>query len=501
MIKKRFERVDTKDEILEKIQANIEKAFLSQPFEKVSTIRAKLYANQRNVIEHKLELKPSGFFISNINSPGIIWVEPGVEISTAPTKFINIWTDYTQEYEITFFIGPNPIKQYNVQSTGGAGAYCWPTTCIDHLLVCCIDNYDVANMSVVTVDNSLTVCCSINLCTGGSLTLPENIMYRGAIPIGGIIPTLPHLTGAYSTTCVTSPDSNGFVLANGQTINYPSSPMHGVTIPNINNDIFIKASTCSGYTGGLYNYTLVSCQIPTHNHTACHTHSVGLTSLPHCHYIDTQSVASHSHNLSTYTCDTTATHQHYNDITSWSCDVGHTHNMSHCHSIQHNHQTSCGQCLQLLGLTVSTGGTYLPTYYGSSYTGGLFTGWVCNACNGNCSGTCYQIFSDGPQIQCGTCMCTATTACTGLSHGHCVQGWTNTGGVAHAHWLRGSTDAAGSSVPAFYTCGSVYSGSYDSLTHGHILDEYTGNTGNTGLGCSITIIPCFISAVYLIRII
>jgi hypothetical protein len=97
---------------------------------------------------------------------------------------------------------------------------------------------------------------------------------RGLIPLGSVIATFPNLTGAYTTTATTTPDANGYVLCQGQTL--VAGPMTGAVVPNINNNVFILGNTTSGTSGG-------SSEVPAHTHTftsttvvanSTHTHNM-----------------------------------------------------------------------------------------------------------------------------------------------------------------------------------------------------------------------------------
>jgi len=91
---------------------------------------------------------------------------------------------------------------------------------------------------------------------------------RGVLPLGSVIATFPNLTGAYSTSATTAADANGFVKCNGQVISDATSPMNGQTVPNINNDIFIRGNTTAGTSGGAATVTLITNNLPSHTHGA-----------------------------------------------------------------------------------------------------------------------------------------------------------------------------------------------------------------------------------------
>ena len=86
----------------------------------------------------------------------------------------------------------------------------------------------------------------------------------GLVPIGGVVATIPALAGAYSCAATTEADDLGYVKCNGQVINDPTSPLNGLTIPNINDDVFLKGHTTSNSAGGSNTHTHT---IDEHNHT------------------------------------------------------------------------------------------------------------------------------------------------------------------------------------------------------------------------------------------
>jgi hypothetical protein len=84
----------------------------------------------------------------------------------------------------------------------------------------------------------------------------------GLLPLGSVIATFPHLTGAYSTVATTNPDTNGFVLCQGQTL--ASGAMSGQVVPNINNNAFLRGnSTSSNTISGASSVTLAAANIPS----------------------------------------------------------------------------------------------------------------------------------------------------------------------------------------------------------------------------------------------
>lgn len=85
----------------------------------------------------------------------------------------------------------------------------------------------------------------------------------GLVPIGGVVATIPALAGAYACTATTAADDLGYVVCGGQVINDATSPLNGRTIPNINNDVFLKGHTTSNTAGGSNTHTH---SVPGHYH-------------------------------------------------------------------------------------------------------------------------------------------------------------------------------------------------------------------------------------------
>lgn len=104
----------------------------------------------------------------------------------------------------------------------------------------------------------------------------------GAIPIGGIIATMPHLTGAYNCIATTIPDDTGFVLCQGQTITDQDSPMYNTVIPDLRNSVFLMGNNVSGTTPGitaggsntLQNHTHSGTNSQLTDYNASHDHSM-----------------------------------------------------------------------------------------------------------------------------------------------------------------------------------------------------------------------------------
>ena len=91
----------------------------------------------------------------------------------------------------------------------------------------------------------------------------HDLKMTGLVPIGGVIATIPALAGAYACSATTAADDLGYVVCGGQVINDATSPLNGRTIPNINNDVFLKGHTTSNTAGGSNTHTH---SVPGHYH-------------------------------------------------------------------------------------------------------------------------------------------------------------------------------------------------------------------------------------------
>lgn len=166
-----------------------------------------------------------------------------------------------------------------------------------------------------TVTKSITF--SGNNVHSGSNSFTGSTSGRGILPLGAVIATMPHLTGAYACTATTAADSNGFVQCNGQTISDATSPMNGAVIPNINDDAFIRGNATSGSTGGSNaNITLSAANLPAHAHDMSHGHTVTVNA-----------VGTHTHTMN---------HGHSNSFgltgTTSFASTGHTHGRGTYHA-------------------------------------------------------------------------------------------------------------------------------------------------------------------------
>ena len=134
-----------------------------------------------------------------------------------------------------------------------------------------------ASLQATNITNTTTV--------SGDATFTGNVTGRGIIPIGAVIGYAANLSGIGTPA--------GMVALDGSTIDDEDSPMDGVTLPNINDSVFLMGSSTAGTTGGANSYALSEAQLPSHVHTINHGHSNTFS-------LDNSEVASstHTHNIS-----------------------------------------------------------------------------------------------------------------------------------------------------------------------------------------------------------
>lgn len=111
---------------------------------------------------------------------------------------------------------------------------------------------------------------------------------RGIVPVGAIIAIADSaawsLPGAGAV-------KDGYALCNGQAFPAESNAAFSGNMPNLSDERFLQGSTTSGTTAGANTVTLSTANLPAHNHTMAHTHSIN-----HDHgSVSTSGVGNHSH--------------------------------------------------------------------------------------------------------------------------------------------------------------------------------------------------------------
>lgn len=120
--------------------------------------------------------------------------------------------------------------------------------------------------SLTTATASLQgISATSTVTASGDVAFTGNTSGRGIIPVGAVIGLASNLVG------VSLPTS--FLELNGQTINDATSPMDGVTLPNVSNSLFLMGSSTAGTTGGAATYTLTEANVASHSHVIDHSHA------------------------------------------------------------------------------------------------------------------------------------------------------------------------------------------------------------------------------------
>ena len=227
----------------------------------------------------------TGYF-KNATDPGVVvsankYIQMGIELREDGYLYIVWGAEYTDPNndEIPAFTdaGLFQVMLIALQNNGVSGAWNFNTP-------------DIEDIEIILSQN----------------TAKKNDV--GVIPLGGVIATFPNLTGAYNCTATTVADSNGFVKMNGQVISDTNSPMNGVTIPNVNNDVFLMGSTTAGSSGGS-------------NNLRDHTHGFSLTAAEQTYSgsgTTSNEDTNHTHGFSGKTSGQSANHYHGLSIQTWN---------------------------------------------------------------------------------------------------------------------------------------------------------------------------------------
>lgn len=88
-----------------------------------------------------------------------------------------------------------------------------------------------------------------------------NDTFAGLVPVGSVVSWAKTLSGVPQTL------SSNFVECDGSVLSDATSPLNGVTIPDLNGDNrFMRGSTTSGATGGEDTHVLTDAEMPNHTH-------------------------------------------------------------------------------------------------------------------------------------------------------------------------------------------------------------------------------------------
>lgn len=109
------------------------------------------------------------------------------------------------------------------------------------------------------------VSATSTVTASGDVGFTGNTSGRGIVPVGAVIGLASNLAG------VSLPTS--FLELNGQTISDATSPMNGVTLPNVSNSNFLMGSTTAGTAGGAATYVLTEANMYGHTHVIDNSHA------------------------------------------------------------------------------------------------------------------------------------------------------------------------------------------------------------------------------------
>lgn len=291
----------------------------------------------------------------------------------------------------------------------------------------------------------------------GIITAAPTSSGCGIVPLGAVLATFPNLTGAYVCTATTTPDINGYVLCQGQTIVTNDDGITGV-IPPIHNSVFLMGNTVAGTAAeGSNSRTLTTTELPAHDHNMNHTHGI---------FISDNQNGYHNHTYSGISSINSIDHTHTYSGTSQVQTVFHQHDASH------NHTTSItaeGDHTHTQARVLGDGSGWGPT----TPPGAYYT--LSRLSSDPAGGHNHAVTVNTKTFDTGT---------EGSYHDHGYTGTTTNQSVTHTHTHSGTTD------------------NELGQNHTHLVNitALTQNTSSTGSGSAFDIRPLYLSAVYIMRV-
>lgn len=287
------------------------------------------------------------------------------------------------------------------------------------------------------------------------------------VPFGCVLASFPHLTGAYNCTNTTADtDGSGYVVCGGQTIDDPTSPMHGAVIPNINNDVFLAGNTTSGTAGGANTKDLSHTHSFTGNAVASGNQSVNTTTR-------TTSVAAnmpaHYHGIGT------GATLSFSGAASGGQSVDHTHTITTGNqSVDHTHTYSGTVAAETTEHTHSWGGWW-SNDNASSVTSGNGDGTQNTYSDGIIGINAWGTGGGGAMYASRASDSISADHTHTINHAHGDTGSAtvsaNRDGGSGTLWTHGNTG-----IPAYANAGYIAPATIAGSSHGHTTPGYTGSS-------------------------
>lgn len=232
----------------------------------VYSVLGDLYWNNNSGVAVKIT-NGTGINISGVAGFYGDYAQPGVPAAATYSNTTKTFT-FTQSSGVTAIIAASTYELF--RATAGANSINLKSPAVVG-----------ASYDFIFPAAAPSVQSTLQISTGGQVSFVNNTL--GAVPLGAVISTFPNLAGAYVTTATTVADASGFVLCNGQVLADVSSPMNGVTIPNLNNASFLMGDipANSGVGGGNNSALLVHAHTIDHDHG--NTFAISNASVPHNH--------------------------------------------------------------------------------------------------------------------------------------------------------------------------------------------------------------------------
>lgn len=113
----------------------------------------------------------------------------------------------------------------------------------------------------------------LTLDSSGNIATTTGVTAVGAVPIGGIIPTIGSTPGAYVCSETTQGDAFGYCQCVGGVLSDARSPMNGQTMPDLSVGVFLEGALVSGVGGGTNTLNLAHTHdMANHTHVMSHVH-------------------------------------------------------------------------------------------------------------------------------------------------------------------------------------------------------------------------------------
>ena len=308
----------------------------------------------------------------------------------------------------------------------------------------------------------------------------------GMVPIGGMVAVMPNVTGAWQPPA-SGAIKDGFMRADGSTVNDSGSPLNGQTLPNMVNKM-ARGSTDSSTSGGNDSVTLVEANIPSHTHSSSGiTAYMSATDFEHSHSWSGYTTAAnfeHSHSWSGYMTAANFEHSHVHNFSVADYSGTKTSTTSVARS---DHKHNQGTLLANIEFQSPNIVRYRPASGSWQATEYTTTGNHVGTTTTRSIGVDVSGDTGTPSLN--------TTVVTSINHGHTLNGGIGADTVTSNKTVTGSVGADNVSSNKTVT-GSV--GADDVSSNKTVT--LTGSTGSYGGSTAVDTLPAYQSVVWVVRV-